>query len=224
MAEIVALKPVNIGPKPENLSFAEAAALPLAGLTAWQMLVKRADARSGETVLVLGAGSGVGSMGIQIGKHLGCQVIATASTGAQTKLAKQLGADEVIDHRDPEYFRTVKTLTAGRGADVVFEHIGAATWKSSLRSLAVGGRLVSCGATTGYMGEINIQHLFYKRQSILGSTMGTLDDFNAVLDLASKGVLKPIVDRSFPFREIGAAHSYLEHDHKFGKVVLEGWS
>jgi len=222
--QFVALLPKNIGAKPKNLSFVEAAALPLAALTAWNMLKNRAQLKPGETLLVLGAGSGVGSMAVQMGKYQGATVIATGGSKAKRQLALDLGATHVLNHHQPGFSREIKKLTNGKGADVVFEHIGEATWADSLKSLAVGGRLVTCGATTGIKGHLNLQHLFYKRQSILGSTMGSVSDFHACLDLAGQGTLRPVIDKTFPFREIQKAHDHLEFKHGFGKVVLEGWN
>ncbi|MCF7825726.1 MAG: zinc-binding dehydrogenase [Candidatus Marinimicrobia bacterium] len=222
--QYISLLPANIGPKPKNLSFVEAAALPLASLTAWNMLKNRAHLQSGETLLVLGAGSGVGSMAVQMGRYLGARVIATAGSELKRKLAFSLGADEVLNHRQEGFSKQVKTLTKGRGANVVFEHIGESTWTESMKSLAVGGRLVTCGATTGVKGEVNLRHLFYKRQSVLGSTMGSVSDFNECLHLAEQKVLIPVIDKVFPFQNIRGAHDHLEFEHAFGKVVLEGWA
>jgi NADPH:quinone reductase-like Zn-dependent oxidoreductase len=224
MQEFVCLPVHNIGPKPQTLSFAEAAALPLAAMTSWNMLKNRAQLKQGETLLVLGAGSGVGSMAVQMGRYLGARVIATGGSEEKQKLAFSLGASEVLNHREPDLSKRVKQLTEGRGADVVFEHIGAATWPESMKALAVGGRLVTCGATTGVKAEINLRHLFYKRQSILGSTMGSLADFYECLHLADQKALIPVIDRVFKFEQIQAAHDHLEFDHSFGKVILEGWN
>jgi NADPH:quinone reductase-like Zn-dependent oxidoreductase len=221
--QFICLSPANIGPKPKNLSFVEAAALPLASLTAWNMLKNRAKIRAGETLLVLGAGSGVGSMAVQMGRYLGARVIATGGSENKQKLAFSLGADEVLNHRQEGFSKQVKALTKGRGADVVFEHVGANTWADSMKSLAVGGRIVTCGATTGVQGEINLRHLFYKRQSILGSTMGSVSDFYECLHLAEQKVLIPVIDKTFGFQNIRRAHDHLEFEHAFGKVVLEGW-
>jgi len=221
--QYMCLSPANIGPKPKNLSFVEAAALPLVSLTSWNMLKNRAQLQSGETLLVLGAGSGVGSMAVQMGRYMGARVIATGGTEEKQKLAFSLGADEVLNHRQEGFFKQVKALTNGRGADVVFEHIGASTWAGSMKSLAVGGRLVTCGATTGVKGEVNLRHLFYKRQSILGSTMGSVSDFHECLHLAEQKVLIPVIDQVFPFKNIREAHDHLEFEHAFGKVVLENW-
>ncbi len=221
--QFICLTPANIGPKPKNLSFVEAAALPLAALTAWNMLKNRAELKAEETLLVLGAGSGVGSMAVQIGRYMGARVIATAGSEDKQKLAFSLGADEVLNHRQSGFSKQVKALTRGHGADVVFEHVGESTWMDSVKSLAKGGRLVTCGATTGVHGEINLRHLFYKRQSILGSTMGSVSDFYECLHLAEQKALIPVIDQVFAFKDIRKAHDHLELDHAFGKVVLEGW-
>ncbi|NQV16737.1 zinc-binding dehydrogenase [bacterium] len=221
--QLVALPESNLGLKPKSLSFAEAAALSLSALTSWNMLKNRAKLQSGETVLVLGAGSGVGVMAIQIAKQLGAQVIATGGTERKRMLALEIGADEVLNHREPGFGKQVKQLTGWHGADVIIEHVGEATWDESLKALAVGGRLVTCGATTGVKGQVNLQHLFYKRQSLLGSTMGSVSDFQACIKLTEQGVLKPVIDKVFSFADVQAAHNYLEFQHDFGKVVLEGW-
>ncbi len=221
--EFLALSPENIGPKPERLSFAEAAALPLSALTSWNMLKNRAKLKAGESLLVLGAGSGVGSMAVQMGKHLGARIIATAGSEEKRKLAYSLGADEVLDQRVSGFSKQVKQVTGGRGVDVVFEHIGEAVWQDAVRSLAVGGRLVTCGATTGVNGHVDLRHLFYKRLSILGATMGSLSDFHECLQLAKQGAITPLINANFPFKDIRKAHDHLEFSHAFGKVILEGW-
>ncbi len=220
MQTLCVFKPVNLGRKPAALNWETAAALPLAYLTAWNMIVNRAQLQSGEIILVQGAGSGVGMAAIQIAKHLGATVIAATRTARKQKLATSIGADFTIDSAQSDVSRVVKTLTQGKGADVVFEHVGEATWQASLRSLAFAGRLVTCGATTGPHAEIEIRHLFAKRLSILGSTMGSVGDFEAVLDLAAQNILVPLVDRVFPMSDIAAAHAYLAKDHEFGKVVI----
>lgn len=207
-------------PIPDDLSFEQAAAVPLVFLTAWHMLARRAALQLGEDVLVLGASSGVGSAAVQIAKLFQCRVIATAGSEAKLDKAKALGADHVIDHYRQDIAAEVKRFTGGRGVDVVFEHTGSATWTASLSSLAPGGRLVTCGATTGYEASVDIRHLFVKRQTLAGSFMGTLGDLHQVLKFIFRGQLKPVIDQVFPLSDIRAAHEHLErHDH-FGKVVL----
>lgn len=210
----------NLLPKPGKISFEEAAAVPLTFLTAWQMLVDRGEVGPGKTVLILAAGSGVGSAGVQIAKHFGARVIATVGSDEKTAKVKELGADEVIHHRKQEIDEEVKKLTDRKGVDIVFEHVGAATWEKSLKSLAFGGRLVTCGATTGYDVKIDLRHLFIKQQRIIGSTMGPKSSLFKILELVGQGRLKAVIDRVFPFSEIQSAHRRLEERQQFGKIVL----
>jgi len=219
-AEFVRAPEVNCLPYPENLSFEEAASIPLVFQTAWHMLLARAELRPGEDVLVLGAGSGVGSAAIQIAKFFGARVIATAGTDEKLQKAKQLGADYLINHKTQKIRDEVRRLTNKRGVDVVFEHVGTATWDDSLASLAAGGRLVTCGATTGYDAKVDLRFLFTRQLSLLGSYMGTKSELQTVMKLVVAGKLKPIVDRVFPLAEAAAAHAYLESSSQFGKVVL----
>ncbi|MFZ0634302.1 MAG: zinc-binding dehydrogenase [Candidatus Acidiferrales bacterium] len=220
-AEFVRSPEVNAIPKPTRLSFEEAAAVPLVFLTAWHMLVGRAKLQPGETVLVLGAGSGVGTTAIQLAKLIGARVIATA--GSETKLAhaKKLGADEVIDHSVQNIADEVKRFTNRRGVEVVFEHVGLATWDKSLASLAPGGRLVTCGATTGYDAKIDLRYLFSKQYSILGSKMGSKAELYAALELVNQGKLSPVIDTVMPLEKCAEAHARLERREQFGKVVLK---
>jgi NADPH:quinone reductase-like Zn-dependent oxidoreductase len=219
-AEFVRAPEVNCFPYPENLSFEQAAAIPLVFQTAWHMLVARAELQPGEEVLVLGAGSGVGSAAIQIAKFLGAQVIATAGTDEKLAKARELGADHLIHHKTQRIRDEVRRITSKRGVDVVFEHVGSATWEESLASLAASGRLVTCGATTGYDAKIDLRFLFSRQLSLLGSYMGTKGDLRAVMKLVAAGRLKPVVDRIFPLAQAAAAHVYLESGAQFGKVVL----
>src|ERR1700686_4500596 len=205
-AEFVKCPEVNCMPYPENLTFEEAAAIPLVFQTAWHMLLTRAKLQPAEDVLILGAGSGVGSAAIQIAKMLGCRVIATAGNEAKLAKAKELGADEVINHKTQKIKDEVRRLTGKRGVDVVFEHVGTATWDDSVASLARGGRLVTCGATTGYDAKIDLRFLFTRQLSILGSYMGTKSEFATVLQLVAAGRLKPVIDRTFPLAECRLAH------------------
>jgi NADPH:quinone reductase-like Zn-dependent oxidoreductase len=211
---------VNCMPYPENLSFEQAAAIPLVFQTAWHMLVARAELQPGEDVLVLGAGSGVGSAAIQIAKFFGANVIATAGTDEKLAKARELGADHLINHKSQKIRDEVRRITRKRGVDVVFEHVGAATWDDSVASLTPSGRLVTCGATTGYDAKVDLRFLFSRQLSLLGSYMGTKNDLRTVMKLVAASILKPIVDRVFPLAEAGAAHAYLESGSQFGKVVL----
>jgi NADPH:quinone reductase-like Zn-dependent oxidoreductase len=219
-AEFVRAPEVNCLPYPENLSFEEASAVPLVFQTAWHMLVSRAELQAGEDVLVLGAGSGVGSAAIQVAKFFGARVIATAGTPAKLEKARQLGADYTINHKTQKIREEVRRITNKRGVDVVFEHVGIATWDDSIASLASAGRLVTCGATTGYDAKIDLRFLFSRQLSLLGSYMGTKGELQTVMKLVAAGRLKPVVDRVFPLAEAVAAHAYLEAGQQFGKVVL----
>lgn len=219
-AEFVRAPEVNCLPYPENLSFEEAAAVPLVFQTAWHMLVARAELQPGEDVLILGAGSGVGSAAIQIAKFFGARVTATAGSAEKLKKARELGADDVINHKTQKIRDEVRRITNKRGVDVVFEHVGTATWEDSVASLALSGRLVTCGATTGYDAKVDLRFLFSRQLSLLGSYMGTKSELQTVLKLVAAGRLRPIVDRIFPLAEAAAAHAYLESGSQFGKVVL----
>ncbi len=219
-AEFVAAPDYAVIPIPDDLSFEEAAAVPLVFLTAWHMLLARARLKAGEDVLVIAASSGVGSAAVQIAKLFQCRVIATAGNDAKLGAARRLGADHVIDHYRQDIAAEVKRITGRRGMDVVFEHVGAATWDASVASLAPGGRLVTCGATTGYDVKIDLRFLFSKRQSILGSYMGTLGELHEVLKFVFRKELKAVVDRVFPLTEVRQAHERLENKEQFGKIVV----
>jgi NADPH:quinone reductase-like Zn-dependent oxidoreductase len=219
-AEFVRVPEVNCLPYPERLSFEDAASVPLVFQTAWHMLIARAELQPGEDVLVLGAGSGVGIAAIQIAKFLGARVIATAGTDTKLEKARQLGADHVINHKTQKIREEVRRITNKRGVDVVFEHVGTATWEESVASLALSGRLVTCGATTGYDAKIDLRFLFSRQLSLLGSYMGVKSELQTVMKLVAAGRLNPVVDRAFPLSEAAAAHTYLESGAQFGKVVL----
>jgi len=220
-AELVAVPEANVIPKPKNLSFPEAAAMPLVFLTAWHMLLTRAQLAPSETVLVIAGGSGVGSAAIQIAKMIGARVIATVGSEAKVEKAKSHGADEVILHSAAGFRREVKRLTAGRGVDVAFEHVGTATWEDSVGSLAPGGRLITCGATTGYQAKLDLRFLFTRQLSIMGSYMGPKAELFAVLEMARRGKLRPVIDSVLPLAECAAAEARLELRDIFGKIVLQ---
>jgi NADPH:quinone reductase-like Zn-dependent oxidoreductase len=219
-ADYVRSPEVNVMPYPGDLSFEEAAAVPLVFLTAWHMLVSRAQLRPGEDVLVLGAGSGVGSAAIQIAKLIGAQVIATAGSDEKLKKAGELGADHVINHGNQDIAAEVKRITDRKGVEVVFEHVGTATWDKSIKSLAVGGRLVTCGATTGYAAQLDIRYLFSRHLTLLGSYMGSRTELQQVLKLVGARRLKPVVDRVLPLAQCAQAHELMESRQQFGKIVL----
>src|SRR2546425_1353996 len=220
-AEFVAVPGVNVIPKPKNLHWEEAAALPLVTLTAWHMLGTRAQVQPGEDVLVHAAGSGVGSLGIQIAKLLGARVIATASSDEKLAKARELGADETINYSSDDWPKQVKRLTQGRGVDVVFEHTGEATWPGSILSLKKGGRLVTCGATSGYDARTDLRHVFYRHLTILGSMMGSKSDLLAAVKFIESGQLRAVVDRTLPLAEARQAHELMEDRAQFGKLVLK---
>lgn len=219
-AEFVKSPSVNVISKPKTLDFAEAASIPLVFITAWHMLLTRAQLKAGETVLVHAAGSGVGSAAIQIAKLFGARVLATASTDQKLEKAKALGADEVINYQEHDFLDAVRRLTGKRGVDVVFEHTGEATWDKSIRSLVRGGRLVTCGATSGFVGNLDIRYLFSRQISLLGSYMGSKSELLEAMKFFADGRLKAVVDRVLPLEQAADAHRALEDRTQFGKVVL----
>ena len=220
-AEKIRVPAANVQAKPKRLSFVEAAAVPLVFQTAWHMLVARAQVREGEWVLVHAAGSGVGSAAVQIAKLFGATVIATARGANKLEAAKKLGADHVVDYDAQDFLAEVKKLTGKRGVDVVFEHVGKSTWEKSLLSLTQGGRLVTCGATTGYDVVTDLRYVFYKKLSILGSTMGSKGELFEILRAVEAGRLNPVVGAVLPLARAREGHALLENRETFGKVVFE---
>jgi NADPH:quinone reductase-like Zn-dependent oxidoreductase len=219
-AELVAAPAVNVIPKPKNLSWTEAAALPLVTLTAWHMLVTRANVQPGEDVLIHAAGSGVGSMGIQIAKLRGGRVIATAGSDEKLEKAKELGADEVINYTREDWPKEVKRLTDRKGVAVVFEHTGASTWQGSIASLKNSGRLVTCGATSGFEGHTDIRQIFYRHLTILGSFMGSKAELLEAMKFIETGAIRAVVDQSLPLDEAAHGHELMQNRTQFGKLVL----
>ena len=219
-AELIALPATNVYPLDDSLSFEDAAAFPLVFETAYRMLVTRAGLREGETVLVWGIGGGVATAALAIAKALGARVIATSSSAAKLERARELGADAVVDHADGDVVAAVKEATGGRGADVVVDDVGEATWQRTLQAAAVGGRIAVCGATTGPNPPAALHRVWWKQLSILGSTMGTKGDFEAAYELVRSGRARPVVDSTFPLAEARAAHERLESGEQLGKVVL----
>lgn len=220
-AEYLALDRNRLLSMPANISFDEGAAIPLVYQTAWEMLVNKAGIQPGQTVLVWGASSGVGSAAIQIVHFFGARVIATAGGPEKATKAKEiLGADFVIDYQTQDVVKEVRSITRNRGVDVVADHVGAATWERSLRSLARGGKLVFCGATSGPTVSFDLRFVFFKQQSIIGSTMGSRADLLRVLELVSQGRLRAVVDRVFGAEQVREAHEYLENGRQFGKVIV----
>ncbi len=218
--QLIAVPQVIVIPIPDSLDFNHAASAPLVFTTAWHMLVSRARIRPGQTVLVLGANSGVGIAAIQIAKLFNATVIATAGDEQKMDKARALGADHVIDHYKQKISAEVRKLTNREGVDIVIEHVGAATWEESLKSLKPGGTLVTCGATTGPQVGIDLRFLFTRQLSLFGSYMGTMGELHEVLKHVFSGKLKPVVDRIFPLSEARTAHEYMEASKMFGKIAL----
>jgi len=220
-AELVAVPGVNIIPKPSQLSWEEAAALPLVTVTAWHMLVTRANVQPGEDVLVHAAGSGVGSIAIQIAKLRGARVITTASSDEKLAKARELGADQTINYSRDEWPKEVRRLTERRGVDVVVEHTGAATWPGSISSLKNNGRLVTCGATSGFDAHTDLRQVFYRHLTLLGSFMGSKSELLEAMKFVAQGKIRAVVDRVFPLSEARQAHELMENRGQFGKIVLK---
>ena len=216
-AEYVSVPIDNLIPIPDAVDFVAAAAFPLTFLTAWHMLA-RASLRPDEVVLVLAGGSGVGQAAIQVARALGARVLATSSP-AKMERTRALGAEAVFDHYSSDFSREARAATRGAGVDVVIEHVGEATWERSVRSLARGGRLVTCGATSGPQASFDLRHLFARQLSFLGTYMGTRSELRAAADLFFRGTFRPVVDDVFPMAEAAAAHERLERREQFGKIV-----
>jgi NADPH:quinone reductase-like Zn-dependent oxidoreductase len=219
-AEFVRVPASSIVALPKGIDFVSAAAVGLATITAWHMLTRRAPIQPGQDVLVHAAGSGIGSAAIQIAKMCGARVIATAGSARKLELARQLGADEVINYGEQDFAQEVKRITSKRGVDVVVEHIGEHTWEKSVASLSRKGRLVTCGATTGNEGKVNIWSLFAKEISLIGSYGGTRQDLADVLKLVATGQLKPVVHGTYTLDQLGAAQQLMESREQFGKLVI----
>jgi NADPH:quinone reductase-like Zn-dependent oxidoreductase len=219
-AEFACVPVANVAPRPKGMAANEAASIGLVFLTAWNMLVRRAELRAGETVLVHAGLSGVGSAAVQIANMLGAQVIATAGGPAKCAKVQALGAHHVIDYKTKDFAAEVRALTGKAGVQVVFEHIGAATFEGSMKCLARGGRLVTCGATTGGNVQVSLHAVFFKTLSILGSTMGSKGDLRGILRLFEQGRLRPVFERALPMAQVGEAHRLLEAREAMGKIVL----
>jgi NADPH:quinone reductase-like Zn-dependent oxidoreductase len=219
-AELIAVPEGNVYPLPDDLSFEDAAAFPLVFETVYRMLVTRAGIREGEWVLVWGVGSGIGTASLQLAKALGGRVIATSSSDAKLARATEFGADAVVNHETGDVVETVKEATGGPGVDIVIEHVGEATWQTSLQAVRPHGRIAVCGATTGPNPKAALHRIWWKQLTILGSTMGTKEDFEGAFELVKSGKAKPVVDTVFPLSEARAAHERMEAGDQFGKIVL----
>jgi NADPH:quinone reductase-like Zn-dependent oxidoreductase len=219
-AELIAVPVSSLLPYPEGFDFEHAACIPLTFMTAWQMVVRRAQVKPGEWVLVHAAGSGVGSAAIQIAKLHGATVVTTVGSNEKIEKAKVLGADYVLNYKEQDFAKEIHKLTGRRGVDVVVEHVGPATFAKSLRSLTWGGRLTTCGSTSGPTAEISLVDVFFRQLQILGSTMGSKADLFAVLDHVRAGRLHPVFDSALPLARAKEAHERLEGRAQFGKIVL----
>jgi NADPH:quinone reductase-like Zn-dependent oxidoreductase len=219
-AELIAVPEANVYALPDEVSFEEAAAFPLVFETVYRMLVTRAGLREGEWVLVWGAGSGIGTAALQVARALGGRVIATSSSDAKLERARELGAEAVVNHESGDVVEAVKEATGGPGADIVVEHVGEATWQTSLQAVRPHGRVAVCGATTGPNPKAALHRIWWKQLTILGSTMGTKADFEGAYELVRNGKARPIVDSVFPLAEARAAHERMESGEHFGKIVL----
>jgi NADPH:quinone reductase-like Zn-dependent oxidoreductase len=206
---------------PTPLTWPEAAAFSLVTLTAWRMVAVRARVQAGETVLIWGIGGGVALAALRIAKLRGARVIATSGSDAKLAAARELGADVALNHRSGKVSQEVRALTARRGADVVIDSVGEATWAESLRSLSRGGRFVSCGATSGPQVSLDLRRLFWHQWSLLGSTMGSDADYREVVRVLAAGELRPVLDRVFPFADCPTALARLAAGEQFGKIALE---
>jgi NADPH:quinone reductase-like Zn-dependent oxidoreductase len=219
-AEFVKAPARNIIPLADNIPDAEAAAVPITFLTAWHMLITRAKLQAGEDVLILSAGSGVGSAALQIAKLAGARVFATASTDEKLARAKECGANFTINYTQVDFSAAVKQWTNGRGVDVVVEHVGADTFEPSINSLGKNGRLVTCGVTSGNIARINIRYLYQKQLSIIGSALGSKSELVKILQLVGQRQLKPIIDQILPLEKAADAHQLMEDRAHFGKLIL----
>ena len=219
-AEFLCVPEVNCIPIPEGLDYPGASAVPLTFLTAWNMLIRQARVKRGEEVLVMAAGSGIGTAAIQIARLFGARVIAVASSDGKLAKAKELGAETGINYASQDLGQEIRRLTARRGVDVVVEHVGGPTWEKIIPNLAPGGRLVTCGASAGYEGKVDIRYLFSKSVSILGAYMGCKVDLLEVVRYLGEGKLRPIVDRTLPLTECATGHRLMEDRAQFGKIVL----
>jgi len=219
-SEFAAIPAENLTSVPEHVDWETAAAAPLVFQTAWRMLLTRGDLGAGETVLVLGSSGGVGHAAVQVAKHAGAEVIATAGNEEKLSYAEEIGADHTIDYTENDFAAEIRELTGKRGVDMVVDHVGADTWSDSLKSLAKGGRVVTCGATTGGQPETNINRIFWNQLSVIGSTMATPGEAEDALELVWDGTFEPRIRETLPMSETVRAHEMLENREGFGKVVV----
>jgi NADPH:quinone reductase-like Zn-dependent oxidoreductase len=220
-AQYTHLPEVNVSKLPENVSFDDAAAMSMVGMTAWHMLVGRANIKPGQTVLIMGGTSGVGMVGIQIAKLYNCNVIATAGNKEKMDKCLELGADEVVNHRESEWYKKVRELTKRKGVDVIFEHIGKTMFPQEVSLLKMGGVLVSTGSTTGYDSNIDLRYLFFRGITLMGSTQGTKAELEEVLNWTAKGKLKPLISTILPFNDMVKGHVMMANGEQIGKTITK---
>jgi NADPH:quinone reductase-like Zn-dependent oxidoreductase len=218
--EKIAVPARNAIPIPDSMSFDEAASIPLVFLTAWRLLISRGRVGPGEDVLILGASAGVGIAAIQIAKQAGARVFAAASNEKKLVLCRELGADVLINYAEEDFVKRVREETDKRGVDVVVDYIGRETWVNSLRSLVGGGRLLTCGATTGYDPQTDLRHVFYRQLQVIGSTMGGLNDLMKPLELIASGRMRTVVGATFGLEDAAEAHRMMEERRALGKIVI----
>lgn len=218
-AQYTHLPEVNVVKIPDNISFDDAAAISMVGMTAWHMLVGRAKIKPGQTVLIMGGTSGVGMAGIQIAKLYNCTVIATAGNGEKMDKCLEIGADYVVNHREADWHKKVKEITKKQGVDVIFEHIGKATFAQEVALLKMAGTLVATGATTGYDSTIDLRYLFFKGTNLLGSTQGTKAELEDVIYWTGKGKIKPIIHTILPFSDMVKGHIMMANADQIGKIL-----
>jgi NADPH:quinone reductase-like Zn-dependent oxidoreductase len=219
-AELVAVPETNVYPLPDEISFEEAAAFPLVFETAYRLLVTKAQLREGEWVLLWGIGSGVATAGLAIANALGARALVTSSSDEKLERAREFGADAAVNHATGDVRGAVAEATDGKGVEVVLEHVGEATWQTSLQAARAGGRIAVCGATSGPNPPAALHRIWWKQLTIYGSTMGTREDFEGAYDLVKSGRAKPVVDSVLPLAEARAAHERMEAGEQFGKIVL----
>ncbi len=220
-SEYITVEEKYVLPKPVNISFHEAAAFPLAYMTAYHMIIAKGQLKANQSILIWGASSGIGSGAIQIAKNIGAKIITTVNSEDKKNNAKNLGADFVINYKAENVASVINEITAGNGVDLVFEHPGKSTFLTSMRVLKTGGKIVTCGATTGPIINLDIRHVFIKHQQIIGSTMGNRNDLAELIELINENKIKPIVSKTLPFTKIKEAHNILDQGKQMGKVVID---
>ncbi|RMF97118.1 MAG: alcohol dehydrogenase [Candidatus Schekmanbacteria bacterium] len=220
-AEFVKVPEENVHPIPDGLTMIEAAAFPLTFLTAWRMLISKAKIKAGETFLIIGIGGGVATACLQLAASMKLKTIVTSSDDNKIKKAREIGAFEGINYKKEDVYKKVKAITGGEGVDIVFDSVGAETWETSLKCLKRGGRLITCGATSGGIAQTDIQRVFWNQISIFGSTMGSRGEMNELLNFMKVAGTRPVIDECFPLKDYKKAQKYMESKKQFGKILIE---